>query len=503
MIVKEVLMAEYILSLDIGTTGTRAFLYDRQCNVKASSYEVITQYYPQNGWVEQDAEEIYQKSINAVAAAMRSASIQPSEIAAIGIANQRETTVLWEKTNGHPVSKAIVWQDRRTLSLCERLYKEDGEDIMRRTGFILVPNAAATKLAWLLDNHEDLRVRAEKGELFYGTLDSYFVWRLTGGREHITDHSNNSVTLLQNAESLDYDRKLLKTLDIPPVLLPQIRQSSEVYAYTDPKEFFGRSVPIAGILGDQQAAAIGQGCLSAGIAKNTYGTGSFIVMNTGSQYIPPSDGLFSPVVFSRNGSVNYGLEGMSDVSAFVLQWLRDGLGIVNGPVEAESLARSVCDSAGVYFVPAFAGLGIPYFDSKARGTIIGLSHVTTKQHIARAAIEAMAFQVCDAFSALEKKTGIKLKALRADGGGSKSDLLMQCQADLLGVPVERPQNTEATSLGAAFMAGLAVSYWDSLEQIFDHVRTADIFEPSISQQQREFKLEQWHRAVSRAAKWLE
>ena len=495
-------MPQVLLSMDIGTTGTRAVLYDRAGRAVSSAYREITQYYPRDGWVEQDAEEICQKTLESCAEAMHSAAVRPSQIAAIGLANQRETTVLWEKGSGKPVCPAIVWQDRRTLPICEQLKQQGGEDIVRRTGFLLIPNAAATKLAWLLDSRKDFRERAEKGELLYGTLDSFVVWRLTGGQLHITDHSNNSVTLMQNAETLDYDSDLLELLKIPRALLPQIRQSGEIYARTEPEAFFGCAVPTAGILGDQQAAAIGQGCLTEGVAKNTYGTGSFMVINTGERYVPPSDGLFSPVLYTREGKVCYGLEGMSDVSAYVLTWLRDGLGVIRSPEEAEQLARMVPDSGGVCFVPAFAGLGAPYFDAKARGTIIGLSQGVTKHHIARAAIESMAFQVCDAFTAMEKKTSVRLRALRADGGGARSDLLLQCQADLLGIPVERPKNVEATSFGAAFLAGLAVSFWESHDLLTGGLNTAAVFEPSISEAERLERIDKWHKAVQRAEAWL-
>lgn len=493
---------EYILSLDIGTTGTRAFLYNRECSVVSSSYAELRTFYPRNGWVEQDAEDIYEKTLLAAEEVIRKAVSGADRIAAVGITNQRETTVIWDRKTGFPACPAVVWQDRRTQPICQRLEKLDGEDIVRRTGMILVPNDAATKIAWLRENDEKIRRGTDEGTLLYGTLDTYVIWKLTGGQIHITDTSNNSVTLLQNAETLDYDEKVLEILDIPRHILPEIRDSSEIYAETDPREFFGMRIPIAGILGDQQAAAIGQCCLSEGIAKNTYGTGSFIVMNTGSRYVAPSDGLFSPVVYSRKGMASYGLEGMADVSASVLQWLRDGLGIVRSPEEVEQLASAVDSCGDVYFVPAFAGLGAPYFDPTARGMIIGLTQGSTRNHIARAALESMAFQVCDAFLALEKKSGIPLQRIRVDGGGARSDMLLQIQADLLGIPVERPQNTEATSLGAAFMAGLAVGYWSSLEQITDYWKAEKTFVPSITAEQRGEQLARWHTAVEKARSWL-
>lgn len=495
-------MSTFILGLDIGTTGTRAMIFDRSSKEIASAYSEFTQYFPQNGWVEHDAVEIYDTTMKMVAEALKKGNIKPEQIAGIGIANQRETTVIWDKKTGIPACRAIVWQDRRTLPICERLQALDEENIVKRTGMVIVPNDAATKIAWLMENNEAIKNGLEDGSLLYGTIDTWMVWKLTGGRVHITEASNNSVTLLQNAETLDYDDMILDMLHIPRHILPEIRKSSEVYGYTDPEQFFGAEVPIAGILGDQQAAAIGQGCLKPGTAKNTYGTGSFIVMNTGDRYIAPSDGIFSPIIYTKDNLVNYGLEGMADVSGAVLQWLRDGLGIINDASEAEELARQVDSNMGIYFIPAFVGLGAPYYDSYARGTIFGITRGADKRHIARAALESMAFQVRDSFEMLEKKSGMKLTRLRADGGGAKSDFMLQFQADILGVPVERPEITETTCLGGVYMAGLAVGYWDSIDQVSEFWRVEKAFEPKMSQQEREEQIFMWKRAIEKAGGWL-
>ena len=495
-------MKKYILGFDLGTTGTRAMIFDEQSKEISSAYSEFTQYFPQDGWVEHDPVEIYETTMKMAAEALKKGNVKPEQIAGIGIANQRETTVIWDKNTGIPACRAIVWQDRRSLPICERLEALDGANIMKRTGMIIVPNDAATKIAWLLENDEEIKHGMEEGRLIYGTIDCWMVWKLTGGRVHITDHSNNSCTLLQNARTLDYDDDILDILKIPKHILPEIKKSSEVYGYTEPSEFFGAAVPIAGILGDQQAAAIGQGCLKPGTAKNTYGTGSFIVMNTGAKYIEPSDGIFSLVTYTKDDSINYCLEGMADVSGAVIQWLRDGLGIIEHSSDAEKLAMQADSNMGVYFIPAFVGLGAPYYDSYARGMITGLSRGADKRHIARAALESMAFQVRDSFEMLEKKSGMKLQRLRADGGGAKSDFMLQFQADILGVPVERPVITETTCLGGVYMAGLAVGYWDSIEQVSDFWRVEKAFEPKMTQQQREDQIFMWKRAIERAGGWL-
>ncbi|WP_195268715.1 glycerol kinase GlpK [Eubacterium sp. 1001713B170207_170306_E7] len=495
-------MQQVILGIDQGTTGTRAMIFDHDINIIASAYSEFTQYFPQSGWVEHDASEIWDVTMKMVAQALKEGGVKPEQIAAIGITNQRETTVFWDKETGEPACRAMVWQDRRTLPICEALEAADGAAMVERTGMIIVPNDAATKIRWYMQNDENVRKGVEQGRLIYGTMDTWLIWKLSGGAVHVTDTSNNSVTLLQNATTLDYDQGVLDALEIPREILPKICGSSEVYAHTDPAVFFGASVPIAGILGDQQAAALGQGCMERGMAKNTYGTGSFMVMNTGGKYVPPSDGIFSPVLYSIGDRTDYCLEGMADVSGAVIQWLRDGLDIIEHSADAEKLALQVEDSMGVYFVPAFVGLGAPYYDSYARGTIIGISRGTTKHHIARAALESMAYQVCDAFKVMEQKSGLRLEKLRADGGGASSDFMLQFQADILGVPVERPVITETTTLGAVYMAGLAVGYWDSIEEVSKFWRIEKRFEPQISEEKREELCYGWNSAIERAGCWL-
>ncbi len=495
-------MSSYILGIDQGTTGTKVIIFDRKANIVSEAYSEFKQYFPQDGWAEHDANEIWEVTIRVVGEALKSKNIAPTDIAAIGITNQRETTVFWDKKTGEPACRAIVWQDRRTLPICEELIAKDRIGIETRTSALIVPNAAATKIHWLLRNDQKVRKGVEKGELIWGTIDSWLVWKLSGGARHVTESSNLSVTLLLNVKKLDYDEWILNYLGIPREILPEICSSSEIYAYTSPDAFFGAKVPIAGIAGDQQAALFGQACVEEGMAKNTYGTGSFMILNTGKRYVPPKGGVMSPVLWDIKGDIQYGLEGFADVSGAVVQWLRDGLGIISKSSEAEELAKQVKTSGGVFFVPAFVGLGAPHLDSYARGTIIGISRGTTKHHIARAALESMAFQVRDVFEIMKRESGLQLTKLRADGGGAKSDLLMQFQADILGIPVERPVVTETTVLGAAYLAGLAVGYWNSVEEIAKNWRIEKRFDPSISDDQREAMYEGWNRAISRAAGWL-
>jgi len=496
------IMSKYILGIDQGTTGTKVIVFDREANMVSTAYSEFTQYFPNDGWVEHDANEIWEVTIRVVGEALKSGNIKPEDIAGIGITNQRETTVFWDKKTGEPACRAIVWQDRRTLPICEELIAIDRKGIEGRTSALIVPNAAATKIHWLLNNDKKVREGVDKDQLIFGTIDSWLVWKLSGGTTHVTESSNLAVTLLLNVEKLDYDEWVLDYLGIPRKILPEIRSSSEVYAYTDPQAFFGAKVPIAGIAGDQQAAAFGQACVEEGMAKNTYGTGSFMILNTGTRYIPPAGGLMSPVLWDIEEGIQYGLEGFADVSGAVVQWLRDGLGIISKSSEAEELAGQVKDSGGIFFVPAFVGLGAPHLDSYARGTIIGITRGTTKHHIARAALESMAYQVRDVFEIMKRESGLELTKLRADGGGAKSDMLMQFQADILGIPVERPVVTETTVLGAAYLAGLAVGYWDSVAEIAKNWRIEKRFDPQIPDDRREELYEDWNRAISRAAGWL-
>lgn len=489
------------MGIDQGTTGSRAIIFEKNSNIIASAYREITQFYPQLGWVEHDALEIWDITLNVIKEALKKANLLPSDLVAIGITNQRETTTFWSKKTGQPVGRSIVWQDRRSLPIVEKLIALDGEKIMDRTGMVLIPNIAASKIKWLLDNNTEIRDGVEKGELIYGTIDTWLIWKLSGGNAHVSDYSNTSVTTLLNARTLDYDKEILDLLQIPRAILPELKSSSEVYAYTDPA-IFGASVPIAGAAGDQQGAVLGQACITAGMAKNTYGTGSFMLLNTGEEYVPPIPGIFSPVLWKINSKVSYALEGMADVSGAAIQWLRDGLGIIQECSQAEQLAMAVSDNGGIYFIPAFVGLGSPYFDSYARGTIFGITHGSNKAHIARAALESMAYQVGDALTIMEKASGNKLKVLRVDGGGANNDFLMQFQADILGIPVERPKITETTCLGAAYLAGLAVGYWDSLDDVARNWQLERRFEPKMSQDERETLYAGWKKAVGRSSGWL-
>ncbi|MDR1514519.1 MAG: glycerol kinase GlpK [Synergistaceae bacterium] len=495
-------MGKYILGIDQGTTGTKVIIFDKQANQIATGYSEFTQHFPRDGWVEHDAEEIWGVTLKVAGEALKSGNIEISDIAAIGITNQRVTTLLWDKKTGKPAARAIVWQDRRNLGICERLIEKDRAGFEGRTGMLIIPNASGPKVEWLLENNDDVRKGVEEGRLIFGNIDAWLVWKLSGGTVHVTEPSNACETLMMNALTLDWDEPMLKEMGIPRGILPEIRSSSEIYAYTDPDVFFGAKIPIAGICGDQQAATFGQACFEPGMAKNTYGTGSFMIMNTGDKYIPPKGQLIAPVLWQIKGKHQYGLEGLVDVSGAVIQWLRDGLGIISKAQEAEELARQVPDTAGVFFVPAFVGLGAPHFDSYARGSILGLTRGSTKHHIARAALESMAYQVRDAFEIMKKDSGLELTKLRVDGGGAKSDLSMQFQADILGIPVERPVITETTVLGAAYLAGLAVGYWESLGEITANWKVERTFEPRIGEDEREHRYAGWKRAIERAAGWL-
>ncbi|MDO4566060.1 MAG: glycerol kinase GlpK [Oscillospiraceae bacterium] len=495
-------MSKYVLGIDQGTTGTTVIVFDEKANIISSAYSEFTQFFPNPGWVEHDANEIYEVVLRVSKEALDKKGIAPSDIAAIGITNQRETTVFWDKNTGRALCPSIVWQDIRTAERCDELIKKDGEDIMARTGMIIVTNCAGPKIEWVMKNNEEVRKGIEAGDVLFGTVDSWLVWKLSGKAAHVTDYSNSGCTLLLNQVTLDYDEKMLKELGIPRSILPELRYSSEVYANTDPAEFFGASVPISGIAGDQQSALFGQGCLFEGMAKNTYGTGSFMILNTGKNYKGAQGGTFSDVLCTQKGEIQYGLEGMANVSGAAIQWLRDGLGIINEADECEKLAMTVEDNGGVYFVPAFNGLGSPYSDPYARGTIIGITRGTTKGHVCRAALECMAFQVAEAFHDMEELSGTKITALRVDGGGAKSDYMCQFQADILGVPVARPVITETTCLGAAYLAGLAVGYYKSVQEVADNWQIERLFEPQVDEARREELMDGWRRAVERSGNWI-
>ena len=492
-------MGKYILALDQGTTSSRAILFDREQNILGVAQKELTQYYPQEGWVEQDAMEIWSTQYGVMMEAIARSGVEPSEIAAIGITNQRETTILWDRATGRPLHNAIVWQCRRTAELVDQLRSDGLEEHIRAvTG--LLPDAyfSATKLKWLLDHVEGAREKAARGEVLFGTVDSWLVWKLTGGAVHVTDVTNASRTMLFDIHRLDWDDTLLEALDIPRSVLPEVRSSSEIYGYTDIQ---GVRIPIAGMAGDQQAALFGQGCFSPGDAKNTYGTGCFLLMNTGDTPCESRNGLLTTIAVGLNGKVEYALEGSVFVGGAVIQWLRDELRFFPDSRDAEYYARKAPDNGGVYLVPAFTGLGAPYWDMYARGMLIGLTRGTRREHITRAAQESIAYQVADLARAMEADTGVPLTSLKADGGASRDGFLMQFQADSLGRAVLRPAIRETTALGAAYLAGLAAGVWESREELSRLWRCDTTFSPAMDARHRERLLADWHRAVERCRGW--
>ena len=491
----------YILALDQGTTSSRAIVFDAQGQIRGTGQKEFKQYFPRSGWVEHDAGEIWSTQIGVAQEALANAGVRAGDIAAIGITNQRETVVVWDKQTGKPVHHAIVWQDRRTAAMCDALRDAGHEALVReRTGLLIDPYFSGTKLKWLLDNVDGLRERAEAGELAFGTVDSWLVYNLTGGELHITDATNACRTLLYNVHEGTWDDELLDLLDIPRAMLPEIRSSSEVYGETAPG-LFGSRIKLAGIAGDQQAATFGQACLETGMVKNTYGTGCFMLLNTGAEPVASEHKLLTTVAWQRGGERTFALEGGVFVAGAVVQWLRDGLGIIRSSSDVEALAASVDDNGGVYLVPAFTGLGAPYWDAYARGTLVGLTRGSTAGHIARAALEAIAYQVADLLGAMRQDAELDIPELRVDGGASANDLLMQFQADILGIPVVRPQVTETTALGAAYLAGLAVDYWSSELEITENWTEDRRFEPNMDKGEREQLLGRWRRAVERSRDW--
>lgn len=493
----------YILAIDQGTTGTKVVILDHDANIRARAYSEFTQHYPQPGWVEHDAEEIWRVGIGLVAEALATAAIAANDIKGIGITNQRETVVLWDRSNGRPIGNAIVWQDRRTAAICDQLKREGLDETFRdKTGLVIDPYFSGTKIKWCLDHHAGLRQRAARGEIAFGTIDSWLLWKLTGGRAHVTDYSNASRTLLFNINELRWDEELLRLLDVPAELLPEVKPSSNIYGQTDPAAFFGQSVPVSGIAGDQQAALFGQACFSEGMAKNTYGTGSFVLLNTGTRAVRSKAGLLTTIAWGiADEPVVYALEGAVFITGAAVQWLRDGLGIIGAATETEALASSLKSNDGVYFVPALVGLGAPHWDAYARGAIMGLTRGTTKAHLARAALESMCYQTRDVIAAMEQDSGTRLKELRVDGGAVGNRFLMQFQSDILGVPLEVPLITETTSCGAAYLAGLAVGFWKSKEEIAATLKMAERYEPQMSETERSRLYQQWLRAVERAKDW--
>ncbi len=493
-------MKTYILSIHQRTAGTWAVILDRNANVVSSAYANIMQHFPQLGWVEHDANEIWQVSLQVVAEALQNGRVSPEQIGAIGITNQRDTTVFWNKKTGEPVGRAIVWQDQRTLPLCELLITKDKTNIETRTGMVIVPDITAAKIRWLMDNDQAIQKGITRNEVLCGTIDSWLIWKLSKGEAHVTDHSNASLTLLMNANSLTYDDEILNELGIPREILPELHRSSEIYAYTNPDVFFGVRVPIAGAAGDQQIAALGQACVEVGMAKNTYSTGSFVLVNTGSQYIPPGGGLFSPIFWTIDESIVYGMEGKADVAGDAITWLQDGLGIIREVNEVEGLATQVSDTQGVYFVPPFDGSDLirTGTGSYARGAIIGVMRGITKHHIARAALEALAYQTRDFIEVIKaREPKLVPQVLRVDGQIAKSDFLLQFQADLLGITVERPMFINTAALGAAYLAGLAIGYWETLDEVVSCWRMDRFFEPRISEERREELYYGWKKAVKR------
>ncbi len=496
-------MQQYILALDQGTTSSRAIIFDDKGAIIATAQKEFTQIFPQPGWVEHDPNEIWSTQLGVAAEVISKVGLSPEHIAAIGITNQRETTVVWERATGKPIYNAIVWQDRRTASFCDEL-KAKGLDkiICEKTGLVVDAYFSATKVKWILDNVAGAREKAIKGELCFGTIDSWLVWNLTKGQMHVTDVSNASRTMLCNIHTLQWDGELEKIFDVPGNMLPQIRSSSEVYGTTQ-NILTAHNIPIAGVAGDQQAALFGQMCTQPGMVKNTYGTGCFMLMNTGDKPVMSNNNLLTTVAWKVNGKTNYALEGSVFIAGAVVQWLRDGLGIIKNSKEVESLAASVSSADGVYLVPAFAGLGAPYWNQYARGTMVGITRGTSAANIARASLESIAYQAMDVLKAMEADSGIAIKELRVDGGATTNDLLMQFQSDILNTKVVRPVITETTALGAAYLAGLAVGFWKSIDQIQSQWQVDIGFDPLMKDEARRIYTNGWQRAVRSAIAWAD
>ncbi len=493
-------MGRYILALDQGTSSSRAVIFDEEGRAVCARSREFTQHYPRPGWVEHDPEDIWQSQLGAARDAMAEAGVRPHEIVAIGITNQRETTIVWDRHTGQPINRAIVWQCRRTADLCERLRTEGlDSEIRRRTGLVVDAYFSGTKVAWILDHVPGARERAERGDLAFGTVDSWLLYRLTGGRVHVTDATNASRTILFNLHTGSWDRVLLDVLGVPEAVLPEVVDSSGVVGEAEPS-LLGAAIPIGGVAGDQQAALFGQGCLEAGDAKNTYGTGCFVLQHAGSR-APASESLLTTVASRLDGALAYALEGSVFVAGAAVQWLRDGLGLIRTAADVEALAASVPSSDGVYVVPAFVGLGAPHWDMYARGAMFGVTRGTTAAHLARATLESMAFQTRDVVEAMERDTGRRLRELRVDGGATRNDLLMQIQADILGIPVARSSEPETTARGAAFLAGLAVGMWRGPDDVRRAASVDRVFEPRMSDDQRETLYAGWRRAVERAKGW--
>lgn len=487
---------KYVMALDAGTTSNRCILFDKNGNIVSMAQKEFTQIYPKPGWIEHDANEIWSTQLGVSVEAMSKIGATAGDIAAIGITNQRETTIIWDKDTGKPVYNAIVWQCRRTADYCEAI--ADMQDMIRsKTGLIIDAYFSATKIKWILDNVEGAREKANEGKLLFGTVETWLIWKLTGGRVHVTDYSNASRTMMFNINTLKWDEDILKLLDIPESMLPEVRPSSEIYGMTA-RDLFGSEIPIAGAAGDQQAALFGQNCFNAGDAKNTYGTGCFMLMNTGDKPIFSKNGLVTTIAWGLNGEVTYALEGSIFVAGAAIQWLRDEMQFITNAAESEELAQKVSDTNGCYVVPAFTGLGAPYWDPYARGTIIGITRGVNRYHIIRATLDSIAYQVKDVLDAMHEDSGITLNALRVDGGASANNYLMQTQSDVIQVQVVRPSCVETTALGAAYLAGLAVGYWKSRDEIKGNMSIDRCFKPEISAEQSGKMTEGWKKAVSYA-----
>ncbi|MDP8033905.1 glycerol kinase GlpK [Pasteurella atlantica] len=496
-------MSKYIIALDQGTTSSRAIIFNHSGEIVNVAQKEFTQHFPETGWVEHNPEAIWSTQISVMSEAITKARIKEDEIAAVGITNQRETTMIWDRKTGEPIARAIVWQDRRTARYCDTLKEEYGEVIRKKTGLVIDAYFSASKIKWLLDNVEGARERAEKGELAFGTMDSWLVWRLTEGKVHITDVTNASRTMIYNIHDMQWDEELLALFDIPKSLLPEVKSSSEIYGYVDSRYIQGGKVPIAGIAGDQQAALFGQMCTQKGMVKTTYGTGCFLLMNTGEEAVESKNNLLTTVAWQIGGKTTYALEGGVFVGGAAIQWVRDGLRTIRTADAINGLASMVEDNGGVYFVPALAGMGAPYWDQYARGTIMGITRGTTDAHIARATLEGIAFEVYDIVKAMEADSGVATKELRVDGGAAASNLLMQIQSDVFQFNVVRPQVLETTALGAAYLAGLAVGFWKDTDDISAQWQKDRVFTPELEQQKVDHMLKYWHKAVNAARHWIE
>ena len=493
---------KYVMAFDAGTTSSRAMLFDHDGEIVSVAQQEFPQIYPKPGWVEHDPMDIWATQSGVARQAIEKAGAKPEEVAGIGITNQRETTIVWEKSTGKPIMNGIVWQDRRTAGICDAMKDKGLEDYVKEnTGLVIDAYFSGTKVKWMLDNVPGARDKAEKGELLFGTVDTWLIWKLTGGKVHVTDYSNASRTLMFNIKTLQWDEKMLKELGVPKSMLPEVKPSSEVYGNTDEKTFGGAQIPVAAAIGDQQGALFGQACFEVGMAKNTYGTGSFVLMNTGTERVPSKTGLLTTIAWGLDGKVEYALEGAIFVTGAAVQWLRDELWAINDAADTNYFASKVEDTNGVYMVPAFVGLGAPYWDQYARGAIVGLTRGANRDHIVRATLESIAYQTRDVVDCMEKDSGIQGKELKVDGGASNNNFLMQFQADVLGVPVMRPKIVETTARGSAFLAGLATGFWGNKSELVNAFELERKFDPSIDKARREELYKGWQKAVKKAMDW--